>query len=149
MAPSSLLRKFCIKFIWSYCWHNNIEHRGFAEARADTGRIHLFTFPSERLGFVSLQVKGSITTYSRAMREEAGAVMGQMITTLASENILYPAPQLTPLAPPQTSALGQTPPRPLSLRKTEKCYWARGLKGEGWVYCVCPPQLLKTGTQNN
>lgn len=117
MAPSSLLTKFCTKFVWSYCWHNSIEHRGLAEARADTGKIHLFTFPSERPVPVSLQVKGSIATYSRATREEAGAEMGQMITTLASENILYPALQLTPLAPPRPLLWGRV--------LQDHCHWGK------------------------
>lgn len=70
--------------------------------------------------FVNLQVNGGITTFSRAMREEAGAVVGQMTISLGFREYPIPCPTVNPTCVTQTSSLGQTPPRPLSLRKTEK-----------------------------
>lgn len=119
MAPSSLLPEFWIKLVWSFCWHYSIEHRGFAEARGDTGRVHLFIFPSERL-FCELTGSWKHNNLQQSCEGESRSCDGANDHNLGFREYPIPCPTVNPSSPTQISSLGQTPPRPPSLKETEK-----------------------------
>lgn len=155
---SELWKQTINKFIWSYCWMPQQNcHRTRRPCR---GQRRHWKSPSVTIP----QRKAGLRAYRAMEVQQRTAELWGRRQEQGQGKLSQPWLQRIPHAVHHngdSSSLTQTSgadssKTTVTKENREKCDQAKCLRGEGerwrgegWVYCICPPQLLRAGTQNN
>lgn len=127
--------------------HNRIVigHRDLAEAGGDAGSVRLLPFPSERLVCEQWKYdKVPAELWERRQEQGQGKLSQPWL-----QRIPHTAHHNGDSSHPDLFSGADSSKTTVTKENGEKCNQAKCLRGEGWVYCICLPQLLRAGTQNN